>query len=77
MRLTFENVGLWCFTLATLPSLERLEIGLHEPEAEDQRDLVNYEPLKELLRTPALRFVRFYAFCFTDTLCHATATALD
>jgi hypothetical protein len=63
--------------LATLPSLDRLIIGLQQPEREDQRDLLNIEPLKELLRTPALRFVIFDGFYFTNDLCHATANALE
>ena len=62
---------------ATLPSLESLKFGFREPETEDQRVLVNLEPLKELLRTPALRFVGFGDFYFTDELCHATANALE
>jgi hypothetical protein len=74
---TFANVGPWCSTLATLPSLEKVSLGLQEPETEDQRALVNPEPLAELLRAPALRFVRFDDFYFTDRLCHATASALE
>jgi hypothetical protein len=73
---TFANLGPWCSALATLPSLERIAFGVQEPETEDQRDLVNLEPLKELLRTPALRFVTFQGFYFTNELCHATANAL-
>jgi hypothetical protein len=63
--------------LATLPSLESVEFGLQEPETEDQRALLNLEPFKELLRMPALRFVTFYRFYFTNELCHATADALE
>ena len=62
---------------ATLPSLESLKFGFREPETEDQRVLVNLEPLKELLRTPDLRFVGFSGFYFTNELCHATANALE
>jgi hypothetical protein len=77
MEFSFANVGPWCSVLATLPSLERITLGLQEPETEDQRDLVNLEPLTELLRAPALRFVRFDTFYFTNVLCHAVANALD
>jgi hypothetical protein len=74
---TFANMGAWCSLLATLPSLERVQFGLQEPETENQRDLVNVEPFKELLRMPALRFVRFDDFYFTNELCHATANVLE
>jgi hypothetical protein len=74
---TFANLGPWCSALATLPSLERLFIGLRGAETEDQHDLLNLEPLKELLRTRALRFVRFDHFHFTNELCYATANALE
>jgi hypothetical protein len=57
MGFTFSNFGPWCSVLATLPSLERITLGLQAPETENQRVLVNPEPLKELLRVPALRFV--------------------
>jgi hypothetical protein len=77
MEFSFANVGPWCSALATLPSLERITLGLQEPETEDQRDLVNLMPLTELLRAPALRFVRFDTFYFTNVLCHATANALE
>jgi hypothetical protein len=50
--------------------------GIQEPETDDQRDLVNVEPLKELLRTPALRFVAFSGFDFTNELFHAKVNAL-
>jgi hypothetical protein len=77
MRLNFANLGPWCSALATLPSLESLTLCLMERETEDQRDWVNLEPLKELLRAPALRFVRFHAFHFTDEICHAIARVLE
>jgi hypothetical protein len=73
---TFANFGPWCSALASLPSLEYVTFRLQEPEAEDQRFLLNLEPFKELLRTPALRFVTFYGF-FSNELCHATADALE
>jgi hypothetical protein len=50
--LTFTNLGV-CSALATLPSLKRGTF-LREPETEDQRALVNPEPLMELLRAPVL-----------------------
>jgi hypothetical protein len=75
---TLANMGPWCTALATLPSLESVVFGLHEPAIDDQRALItNFEPFKELLRTPALRFVRFEDFNFTNELCHATANALE
>jgi hypothetical protein len=77
MEFSFANAGPWCSALATLPSLEKITLGLQEPETDDQRDLVNLIPLTELLRAPALRFVRFDTFCFTNLLCHATANALE
>jgi hypothetical protein len=77
MPLTLTNLGPWCSALATLPSLERVSLGLQEPETEDELVLVNLEPLQELLRAPALRFVNFEDFYFTDALCHATANALE
>jgi hypothetical protein len=39
--------------------------------------MVNFEHLTELLRKPALRFVRVSGFYFTNALCHATAYALE
>jgi hypothetical protein len=63
--------------VATLPSLCSVVLGLREPETEEQRVLLNLEPLKELLRTPALRYVRFEGFYFTNELCYATANALE
>jgi hypothetical protein len=77
MDFTFANFIPWCSTLATLPHLERVALGLWEPETEDELVLVNLEPLTELLRAPALRFVEFKHFYFTDALCRATATALE
>jgi hypothetical protein len=74
---SFANVGPWCSALVALPSLERVKLGLQEPETEDQRAMVNFEPFTELLRKPALRFVRFEDFHFTNALCHATANALE
>jgi hypothetical protein len=75
---TFANFGPWCYALATLTSLERVEFGLQEPETEEEEgDLLNLEPLKELLQMPALRFVRFDNFYFTNELCHATANKLE
>jgi hypothetical protein len=74
---TFANIGPWCSALATLPSLERVMFGLREPEYEEEHDLLNLEPLKELLRTPALRFVRFNGFYFTSEFCYAIANALE
>ena len=59
---TFENFDSWCSTLATLPSLEDIQFVLRQPETEEQRVLLNVEPLKELLRTPDLRFVGSVAF---------------
>jgi hypothetical protein len=74
---TFENVGPWCSALVALPSLEDVEIGFQEPESEEQRVLLNVEPLKELLRAPALRFVRFNGCYFTNELCYAIGNALE
>jgi hypothetical protein len=74
---TFANLGSWCSALATLPSLECVTLTLREPETETQRVLVNLEPLTELLRAPALRFVTFDTFSFTYALCHAVANALE
>jgi hypothetical protein len=77
MDFTFANFIPWCSTLATLPYLERVSLGLQEPETGDELVLVNLEPLQELLRAPALRFVIFEGFYFTEALCHATANALE
>jgi hypothetical protein len=77
MEFSFANVGPWCSALATLPSLERMTLGLQEPATEDQGDLINLEPLTELLRAPALRFVRFDTFYFTNAICYAMANALE
>jgi hypothetical protein len=74
---TFANVDPWCTALATLPSLERVTLRLKYPETEDERVMANAEPLVQLLRAPALRFVDFDDFCFTNALCHATANALE
>jgi hypothetical protein len=77
MEFTVENIGPWCSALTTLPFLEKISFCLQDPETEDQHDLVNFEPLKELLRAPALRFVRFDTVYFTNELCHAMANALE
>jgi hypothetical protein len=77
MGCTFANVGPWCSALAALPSLDSVILGLRAPETEDQRVMVNAEPLTELLRAPALRSVTFYGFSFTNALCHASANALE
>jgi hypothetical protein len=74
---TYSDLTLWCFTLATLPSLEVLVFGFQGPETEEQRDLISLELFKELLRMPTLRFVEFYHFHFTDALCRATANAIE
>jgi hypothetical protein len=74
---TFANLGPWCYALTMLPSLERVKLGLREPETEEQRVLVNPESFTELLRAPALRFVKFDNFCFTEALCHAVADTLE
>jgi hypothetical protein len=75
--LTFTNLGPVCSALAALPSLKRGTFSLREPETEDQRVLVDPEPLMELLRAPALRFVSFQEFSATNALCHAMADALE
>jgi hypothetical protein len=77
VRFADLNVSPWWAALATLPYLERIHFGPLDPETEDELVLLNLEPLEELLRAPALRFVRFIDFCFTDALCHAIATALQ
>jgi hypothetical protein len=75
---TYANMGPWCTALATLPSLESVVFSLQERATDDQRGLVaSLESLKVLLRTPALRFVRFEDFNFTSELCHATANVLE
>jgi hypothetical protein len=71
---TFENLGPWCSALATLPYLKRVTLGLQQPETDER---VNPEPLTELLRAPALRYVEFEAFSFTYALCYAVANALE
>jgi hypothetical protein len=77
MNFTFANAGPWCSALAGLPSLERVTLGFREPQTEDQHVLLNHEPVKELMRSPALRFVRFSDFHFTNALCHAMASVLE
>jgi hypothetical protein len=77
-KLNFANMGPWCAASATLPYLERIVFGLQEPETDEQLVLLlNLEPLKELLRSPALRVVRFDGVSFTNELCRATANALE
>jgi hypothetical protein len=78
MRLTLVNLASWCYALATLPSLESVVFSLREHHYE----LAHLEPfakvaLTELLRVPSLRFFLFYGFTFTNTLCHATANAIE
>jgi hypothetical protein len=75
--LTFASVSPLYSALVTLPSLESVSLGLEEPDAEDQLLLLNPELLTELLRAPALRYVIFVDFSFTNELCHATANALE
>jgi hypothetical protein len=77
MDFTFATTGPLYSALATLPSLERVTLGLQEPETEERRVWVNPKSLTELLRAPALRFVIFDAFYFTNVLCYATASALE
>jgi hypothetical protein len=48
-----------------------------EPETEDELVLVNPRAFAELLRTPALRFVEFKDFYFTDALCRTTAAVFE
>jgi hypothetical protein len=74
---TFANLGPWCSVMATLPSLNSLQFGLREPETEEEGDLLNVEPLKELLRTPALQCLIFNDFYFINELCYAIASALE
>jgi hypothetical protein len=75
---TFENLGPWCYALATLPSLGRVRLSLREPAAGDQDVVVKpADPLTNLLRAPALHFVNFDDFYFTDAHCHAIARALE
>jgi hypothetical protein len=77
MEFTIENFGPWCSALATLPFLETILLGLHErPETEDQRVWLDLEPFNQLLRTPALRFVSFDSFHFTNELCYVMAYVL-
>jgi hypothetical protein len=72
------NLDPWCYALATLPSLERVRLGLREPAAWDQDVVLKpADPLTHLLRAPALRFVNFNGFYFTDAHCHAIARALE
>jgi hypothetical protein len=75
IEFSFANFGPWCSALVTLPSLERVSLGVVEPETEDQT--INLEPFAELLRKPALRVVIFEEFHFTNALCYATANALE
>jgi hypothetical protein len=75
--ISFVDLGPWCSAMATLPSLKRVRFGLWEPESEEERVLLNLEPLKELLRTPALRVVQFDDFYFNNELCYAIANALE
>jgi hypothetical protein len=77
VKFKFANLGPLCSTLVTLPSLECVTLGLQEPETEEQLVLINPESFTSLLRAPALRFVTFCDFCFTNALCHATANALE
>jgi hypothetical protein len=76
-RFKFKTFDSWCSAMVTLPSLERVTFGLWEPESEEERVLLNVEPFKELLRTPALRVVQFDDFYFNNELCYAIANALE
>jgi hypothetical protein len=76
-KFTSANFDSRCSALVTLPSLERVHFGLSERETEEEGVLLNLEPLKELLRAPALRFVAFEDFYFNSELCYATANALE
>jgi hypothetical protein len=77
MVFNFAAMGPLYSALATLPSLKRVTLRLQELETEDQLLLLNPELLTELLRAPALRFVIFVDFSFTNRLCHATANVLE
>jgi hypothetical protein len=74
---TFANMGPWCSTLITLPSLEHVTFGLRQPATEDQRVLLNLEPFQELLRKPTVRVVEFVRFHFTNELCYSIVNALE
>jgi hypothetical protein len=51
--------------------------GLREPQTREDHRNQNLEPLTELLRAPALRYVRLDRFYFTNAVCHAIASALE
>jgi hypothetical protein len=73
----FEDTATLCSALTTLPNLEyvlltqqRLGRGERVPTYQSP------ESITEFLRAPSLRGLEFRSFCFTGSLCQATAIAL-
>jgi hypothetical protein len=69
--------GLLVFCLGNASSLENIVFGLEVARNRRRMRLLNLEPLKELLWTPALRFVRFNGFYFNELLLMCSANALE
>jgi hypothetical protein len=73
---SFENTATLCSALTTLPNLE--SAVLWHPQL-GRGEVPNFqfpESMTEFLRAPSLRIVEFLDFCFTSSLCQATAIAL-
>jgi hypothetical protein len=74
---SFENTATLCSALTTLPNLECAVVRQQRLGREEGvPTFKSPESITEFLRAPSLRVVEFRNFCFTSSLCLATAMAL-
>jgi hypothetical protein len=74
---SFENTAALCSVLTSLPNLECALVRQQRPGREEVSTFRFPESMTEFLRAPSLRIVEFRNFCFTSSLCQATAVALS
>jgi hypothetical protein len=74
---SFENLATLCSALTTLPNLECAVVRQQRPGRAEVPTFQSPESMTEFLRAPSLRIVEFRNFCFTSSLCLATAMALS
>jgi hypothetical protein len=74
---SFEGTATLCSALNTLPNLESAVLWQQRSDREEVPTFQQSpESMTEFLRAPSLRIVEFRHFCFTGSLCQATAIAL-
>jgi hypothetical protein len=73
---SFEGTATLCSALTTLPNLESAVLWQQRAGREEVPTFQLPESMTEFLRAPSLRIVEFRYFCFTGSLCQATAIAL-